>query len=100
MNEDAFADLPEKHQKALEEQVFGEPLSTAIGAIWDEIDRNGRAVTEETAGNVITVAGEADLVAYTEIANGVIEAVLGEIKATGVDAQAAYDMVLSEMSAD
>ena len=53
MNLDAFADLPAEHQRALEENVFGEPLSRAWGAVWDEIDAEGREVTLAAEGNAI-----------------------------------------------
>lgn len=98
MNEDTFADLPKDIQKALDEKVFGEPLSREIGKIWDGGDIDGRAVTEGTEGNTITVASEADQAKFAEIAKGVTDAVIAEVAATGVDAQAAYDMIKSDMA--
>ncbi|MCU9836771.1 TRAP transporter substrate-binding protein [Ruegeria sp. WL0004] len=100
MNEDTFADLPEDIQKALEEKVFGEPLSREIGKIWDEIDAIGRAETEATAGNAINAASTADLEKFAAIAAEVREKVIAEVAATGVDAQAAYDLIKSEMAAN
>ena len=99
MNEDTFADLPEDIRKALEEKVFGEPLSREIGKIWDGGDIASLELTKETEGNTITVASEADQAKFAEIAAGVTEAVLKEIEATGVDAQAAYDMIKADMAA-
>ncbi|MGC9370005.1 MAG: TRAP transporter substrate-binding protein [Paracoccaceae bacterium] len=99
MNEDTFADLPEDIQQALEEKVFGEPLSREIGKIWDAGDLESLEVTKETEGNTITVASEADQANFAKIAAGVTEAVLKEIEATGVDAQAAYDMIKADMAA-
>ena len=98
MNEDAFADLPEEHQKALEEQVFGERLSRALGAVWDDIDAEGRAATEAADGNTVTLAGDADVEAFQKIADDVITAVLGEIEAAGIDAEAAYAQVKGDLS--
>lgn len=98
MNEDTFADLPEDIQKALEEKVFGEPLSREIGKIWDEIDAIGRASTEKTAGNAINPASAADLEKFATIAAEVRDKVIAEVAATGVDAQGAYDMIKSEMA--
>ncbi|NDW47769.1 TRAP transporter substrate-binding protein [Ruegeria sp. PrR005] len=100
MNEDTFADLPEDIQQALEEKVFGEPLSREIGKIWDEIDAIGRAETEATAGNAINAATAADLEKFAVIAADVREKVIAEVAATGVDAQAAYDLIKSEMAAN
>ena len=99
MNEDTFADLPEDIRKALEEKVFGEPLSREIGKIWDGGDMESLEVTKETEGNTIAVASEADQAKFAEIAAGVTEAVLKEIEATGVDARAAYDMIKADMAA-
>ncbi len=100
MNEDSFADLPEDLQAALEEKVFGEPLSRAIGAIWDEIDATGRTETESTEGNAINMASEADLAKFTEMATAIQTKVIEEVSAAGIDGQAAYDMIKAEMAAN
>ncbi|MDJ0630590.1 MAG: TRAP transporter substrate-binding protein [Rhodobacter sp.] len=100
MNEDAFADLPADLQAVLEEQVFGEPLSREIGRIWDEIDTIGRDATEADASNTINRASDADLAKFQEIAGGIVSAVIEEVAGAGVDAQAAYDMLKSELSAN
>lgn len=99
MNEDIFADLPEDLQQALEDEVFGAPLSQALGQIWDEADATGRTVTDGTEGNTIVVASEADQAKFTEVANEVIAAVIQEVAAKGVDAQGAYDEIMAELSA-
>ncbi|WP_068110841.1 TRAP transporter substrate-binding protein [Tropicimonas marinistellae] len=98
MNEDILADLPEDLQQVLEEKVFGEPFSRELGKIWDAGDVESIGVTEGTEGNSITVASDADQAAFAEVAGSVVSAVLEEVAATGVDAQAAYDMIKSEMS--
>lgn len=100
MNEDTFADLPADIQKALDEKVFGEPLSREIGKIWDEIDGIGRDATTSTEGNAINAATEADLEKFGAIAADVREKVIAEVNETGVDAQAAYDLIKSEMAAN
>ena len=99
MNEDALAALPEDLRAALEENVFGEPLSRELGKIWDEIDQIGRDATAEAEGNAFHEASAEDLAAFEEIAAEVREKVLAEIAATGVDAQAAYDFIKAEMAA-
>ena len=100
MNEDTFADLPEDLQKALDENVFGEPLSREIGKIWDEIDATGREATEGTEGNSINAASESDLEKFSAIAEDVRAKVIAEVNEAGVDAQSAYDMIKSEMSSN
>ncbi|SHE81420.1 TRAP-type C4-dicarboxylate transport system, substrate-binding protein [Ruegeria intermedia] len=100
MNEDTFADLPEDFQKALEENVFGEPLSREIGKIWDEIDAIGREATENTEGNAIHEASAEDMEKFSKIAEDVRAKVIAEVNEAGVDAQAAYDMIKSEMSSN
>ncbi|MEX0279068.1 MAG: TRAP transporter substrate-binding protein [Ruegeria sp.] len=99
MNEDTFADLPPELQQALEEQVFGEPLSREIGKIWDEIDAIGREATEGTDGNAINAASSEDLEKFNVIAADVRTKVFDEVNGAGIDAQAAYDMIVNEMAA-
>ena len=99
MNEDTFADLPADLQAALEENVFGEPLSREIGKIWDEIDAVGREETEGTEGNAIHAASAEDLEKFNAIAADVRAKVIDEVNGTGIDAQAAYDMIVNEMAA-
>ncbi|MBU2943422.1 TRAP transporter substrate-binding protein [Shimia thalassica] len=99
MNEDAFADLPADLQKALDEKVFGEPLSREIGKVWDEIDGIGREATMSTEGNAINAASAADLEKFNAIAADVRAKVIAEVTEAGIDGQAAYDMIAKEMSA-
>lgn len=100
MNEDAFAELPADLQQALEEKVFGEPLSRELGKIWDQIDAIGRETTEATADNAIHTASDEDLAAYQDIQKEVIASVLADIDGKGIDAQAAYDMVVDVMDSN
>jgi TRAP-type C4-dicarboxylate transport system substrate-binding protein len=97
MNEDAFDNLPDDIKAALEEKVFGEPLSRATGAIWDEIDEEGRQATMDTADNSINEASEADVAEYKPIADDITAKVIAEVAATGVDAQAAHDFIAETM---
>ncbi|MGC9418665.1 MAG: TRAP transporter substrate-binding protein DctP [Rhodovulum sp.] len=99
MNEDTFADLPEDIQQALEEKVFGEAISRAIGAIWDEGDAEAIEATLASPGNAIHDATPEDAARFDEIARAVRAKVIEEVAATGVDAQAAYQMIKAEMSA-
>ncbi|MEX0280576.1 MAG: TRAP transporter substrate-binding protein [Arenibacterium sp.] len=99
MNQDTFDALPAEVQAKLESDVFGEALSRMAGQVWDEIDAVGRAATEAADDNSIRVASEADQEAFAAIAQKVRDKVLAEIADAGVDAQAAYEMVKSEMAA-
>ncbi len=98
MNEDAFADLPKDIQEALEAKVFGAPISREIGKIWDGGDAVSRELTEETEGNTMTVASEADRAVFDEIAQKIIADVIAEVAKTGIDAQAAYDSIKADLS--
>ena len=56
-----------------------------------------QGVTEEQTDNTVTVASDSDVEAYSEIAEKVTAKVLAEIAAKGIDAEAAYEMIKSEM---
>ena len=99
MNEVMLADPPADLQKALDDKVFGEPLSREIGKIWDEIDAIGRDATQSTDGNAINAASAADLEKFNAIAADVRAKVIGEVNGAGVDAQAVYDLIVTEMAA-
>ena len=100
MNEGSFQRLPEDIRTALEEEVFGEPISREIGKIWDAGDQQSLELTKEAAGNTMTVASEADQAKFEEISTGIIDEVITQVGETGVDAEAAYEMLSSELSAD
>lgn len=99
MNEDSFAALPADIRDALEERVFGEPLSRELGRIWDEIDEEGRAVTLAAKGNTVTRASDADIAAFRDISRKVIDATVAELDAAGVDGAAAHAFILNEIAA-
>ncbi|NRB05722.1 MAG: TRAP transporter substrate-binding protein [Rhodobacteraceae bacterium] len=98
MNEDTFADLPADLQKALDEKVFGAPLSRMAGAMWDEIDAKGMSATETTAGNAINKASDADVASFAKIAADVRTAVKAEVAAKGIDAEAAVAQITAVMA--
>lgn len=99
MNNDRFNSLPEDIRQALEEKVFGLPLSTMAGAVWDQIDVMGREATAGADGNSINLASAADQAAYGEIASKIIDDVMAEVSAMGIDAAAAHAFIASEMAA-
>lgn len=96
MSEETFADLPSEVQAALDENVFGEPASRMAGAAWDLSDQ--LAYDAMGDGTTYTVASEADQAAFAEIAAGVRGSVLSELSEAGIDAEAAYQMVVDVMA--
>ena len=100
MSREAFDDLPADVQAALETTVFGEPLSRMAGSVWDEIDAEGRAVTEAAPDNAFIPASAEDVAAWQGIAADIRASVLAEIEAKGIDAAAAYELVKTEMAAN
>lgn len=100
MNEDTFADLPADLQAVLDEKVFGEPLSREIGKIWDTIDQIGRDATAADSSNAVHMASAEDVAKFNAIAENIIESVLSEVGATGVDAAAAYEQIKADMAAN
>ncbi len=100
MSQEAFDALPADIQKVLDDKVFGEALSRMAGQVWDEIDKEGRAVTEATDGNAIVSVPEVDVKGFAKIAEQVRQKVLAEIEAKGIDSKAAFDMVKKEMAAN
>ncbi len=99
MNQDTFDALPEDIRKALDEKVFGEPLSREIGRIWDEIDQIGREATLAAPDNAIIEASAEDQAKFAKIAEEVRKKVIAEVAAKGVDAQAAYEQIKADMAA-
>ena len=98
MSQETFDALPADIQTALDEKVFGEPLTRMAGKIWDEIDREGRRVTEAAPDNSFNAVNAEDAAAFGKIAEAIKAKVLSELEAKGVDASAAYEMVKQEMA--
>lgn len=100
MSQEAFDSLPADVQAALDENVFGEPASRMAGAAWDKSDKIAYEATREAVGTRIVEASEADQEKFAAIAQDVTAKVLGELEEAGVDSQAAYEMVKSEMASN
>lgn len=98
MNQDAFDALPEAAQTALEDQVFGLPASQMMGAVWDQSDADATKATQNAGDNTIRTASAEDQAKFAEMAARVREKILSELSATGMDAQAAYDMIVTDMA--
>jgi TRAP-type C4-dicarboxylate transport system substrate-binding protein len=98
MSQERFDSLPASAQTALEDNVFGEPFSRMMGAAWDDSDDRARQATEDAGDNTIVQASEADQAKFAEMAANVREKILAEIAETGIDAQAAHEMIKAEMA--
>ncbi|SDO21616.1 TRAP-type C4-dicarboxylate transport system, substrate-binding protein [Lutimaribacter pacificus] len=98
MSQERFDSLPEAAQKALEDNVFGEPFSRMMGKAWDVSDDSAREATLAAGDNKIVTASGEDQAKFAEMAARVREKILAEIAETGIDAQAAYEMVKAEMA--
>lgn len=100
MSQEAFDDLPADVQTALDENVFGETASRMAGKAWDKSDEIAYEATLDTEGATIVNASESDQAAFIDIASSVQKKVLAELVEKGIDAQAAYELVKTEMAAN
>ena len=98
MNQEKFDSLPADIQEALD-GVFGEAASRMAGKVWDEIDEDGWEATRSAGDNVIVEASQADQESFAAIAANVRKQVLENVSATGVDANAAFEAIQSEIGA-
>ena len=98
MNEEKLASLPADIQRALEDKVFGEPASRMAGAAWDKSDKIAYEASRATDDVKIIPASKKDQKAFNAITQQVIDKVLAEVKAKGVDVDAAYGMMRMEMA--
>ncbi|MCY6379428.1 TRAP transporter substrate-binding protein [Hoeflea prorocentri] len=100
MSQETFDSLPADVQATLDENVFGEPASRMAGAAWDKSDQIAYEATREAEGAKIIEASDADQEKFDAIAKDVTAKVLAELQEAGIDSQAAYEMVKSEMAAN
>jgi TRAP-type C4-dicarboxylate transport system substrate-binding protein len=96
MNEEAWDGLSGEDQAALE-QVFGENLSRMAGAMWDDIDQAGLDALNEHEDNSLREATAEDAARWQEMTKPIIDGVLEEVAATGVDAEAARAFIMEQM---
>ncbi len=96
MNQEKFDSLSEQDRAALD-KLFGEAISKMFGETWDTIDEAGKAASEAAADNSINMASDADAAKYKELSGPIIEGVLEEVSAKGIDAKAAMEFIASEM---
>ncbi|OCX66976.1 ABC transporter substrate-binding protein [Thioclava sp. SK-1] len=80
------------------DSVTGEALARQAGQMWDMADRDGRAAMEGQIA--IADASDAQIAAWTEALQPLVDAKLAEASEAGIDGQAAYNMLKSEISAE
>lgn len=95
MSQETFDGLPAETQAQLD-GVFGEAASRMAGAAWDLSDKLAYEAMGD--GTTTIVASEEDQAAFAAIAEEVKASVLAELDAAGMDAQAAYQMVVDVMA--
>ncbi|HEY0213964.1 MAG TPA: TRAP transporter substrate-binding protein [Paenirhodobacter sp.] len=85
-------------QQAQIDSVTGEALARMAGQMWDRADARGRA---EMQGQIaISPATEDQMAEWRAALQPLIDAKLIEAASTGIDVQAAYDMLDAEIAAE
>jgi TRAP-type C4-dicarboxylate transport system substrate-binding protein len=96
MNQDKFDSLSAEDQAALD-TVFGENLSRIGGAMWDTIDQVGADKLAASPDNTLTEASPEDVAKWNALAAPIIDNVIAEVTAKGVDGAAAYEFIKDTM---
>ncbi|QDC10627.1 TRAP transporter substrate-binding protein [Oceanicola sp. D3] len=94
MNENKWNQIPEE-DRALIEPLLGEALAARAGEMWNKAD----AAANETLSESLTTyqASPEDIAALKDRVQPVVEATIALVNETGVDGQAAYDMLQAEI---
>ncbi|MEZ5660968.1 MAG: TRAP transporter substrate-binding protein [Burkholderiaceae bacterium] len=99
MNTDRLKSLSKKDQAALTSPAFGEAVAKMAGAVWDQIDAEGRLASAQTKGNTATMATDADVAKYAEMTKPIIDQVVADATKAGVDGKAALEAIKAELAA-
>jgi TRAP-type C4-dicarboxylate transport system substrate-binding protein len=97
MNQDTFSGLSAEDQAALD-GVFGENLSRVAGGVWDTIDGLGMDALTGAGDNTFREASDADVATWQGMTGPIIDTVLGEVDAKGIDAAAAQAYIADQMA--
>lgn len=95
MNSDSYDDLSDDH-KACVDQLSGVEMARAIGKFWDEADAFGLEQSAKN-GSVVIEASEEERAYFKEKTAGIEAEVLAEVESRGVDAQAAFEFMKSQL---
>lgn len=96
MNQGAWDRLPPEDQEAIG-TLIGEPLARRAGEMWNRVDAAGREVVD--ARVTVHTATPEEVTALRERFAPVVAANIALVSETGVDGQAAYQMLLDEIAA-
>ncbi|MCP3970478.1 MAG: TRAP transporter substrate-binding protein [Rhodobacteraceae bacterium] len=99
MNQDTFDGLSEADQAALD-AIFGEHMSRVAGQTWDTIDGVGLDKLNATPDNSLRAASAEDAAKWQEMTGPIIDKVLAEVDAMGIDAAAARAFIAEQMAAN
>ena len=99
MNSEAFDDLSEKDQAALN-KLFGEDASRLAGKVWDEIDEIGAKALADNDDNALINASDADAAKWDKMAAEIIDDVVAEVTEKGIDAAATKAFIAEQMAAE
>lgn len=97
MNKAKWNSLTPEQQDAID-RVTGEALAREAGQMWDDADAEGRAKMD---GKIdIIPASAAQMAAWKEALQPLVDDKLSEAAEAGIDAGAAYEMLKSEITAE
>ena len=96
MSQDAYDAMSDEDRAAID-GIAGEMLSRVAGQTWDQIDVIGAATIDENEDNTLTEASAADVAAWQDLTGPIIDGVIEEVNAIGIDAAAVRDFINSEM---
>ena len=99
MNQEIFDRLSDADRAALD-GVFGETLSRVAGKAWDVIDAAGLETLGAHDDNTLTKASAEDAAKWQALTRPLIDKVLAEVSAKGVDAVAARAFIAEQMAAE
>lgn len=95
INAAKWEQIPEA-DRALIEPLLGEAFARRAGEMWNAADARGR---EAMAGAItVKAATEAEMAALRDSLQPLIDERIAQVSETGLDGQAAYDMMLAEIA--
>lgn len=97
MSEETYDRLSPEDQAAID-GIAGETLSRVAGKMWDEIDRVGIATFDAHADTTWTEANTEDAAKWQATTQPIIDGVLAEVSAKGIDANAVRGFIAEEMA--
>lgn len=97
MNQDAYDRMSDTDKAALD-GIAGEALSRMAGNVWDKIDEIGLATISANSDNTLNEASTEDVVKWQKMTGPIIDEVMKEVSAKGIDGPAVRDFIAAEMS--